>query len=109
VTGRLTLYLSILTATAQHLQAKPIDWRKRRECNNNLGGKDWERTSWSLRQSLECEDHYDRQLSSHQELPNVGGCSLVSFTGYTEYSDVQEHCNEGGGGHSNGHPGGGLF
>ncbi len=58
---------------------------------------------------LECEEHDDRQLSSHEELPEVRGGSLVSFAGCAEYNDVRKHRPEGGKGHGDGYPGGGLL
>lgn len=102
-------YPSILTATVQHLQTQPIHGRKRRARGDNLHTEDLQCRPRSPRQSRECEERNDWDLSSHQELPNVGGGSLVSFAGCTEYSDVQEDCSEGSEGHSDRYPGGGLF
>jgi hypothetical protein len=36
------------------------------------------------------EEHHDRQLSKHEQLEDMSGCALVSFSGDAEDGDVAE-------------------
>jgi len=54
-----------------------------------------QRWSWSPREPPDREERHDRYLTTHQQLPDMGGRALVSLTGSAEHRNVKEHRAEG--------------
>ena len=60
----------------------------------DLEPKHRKRRSWALRQPSEPKDDHQRQLSRHEQLPDMGCCALVGFLRRAEHRDIRTHCAE---------------
>ena len=81
---------------AAGLPLEPPDREHRGERRAELEDQNRQRLSGRGGEPLDGEERHDRDLSRHEELPDVGSGSLVGLTGRAERRGVANHGGEGG-------------
>jgi hypothetical protein len=87
---------SRLGQDAAGLPLEPPDREHRGERRADLEAQNRQRLSGRSGEPLDGEERHDRDLSHHEELPEVGSGSLIGLTGNAERRSVANHRGEGG-------------
>src|SRR5436190_2327680 len=69
------------------------------QCHYNQG------LLWTARQPLDAKEYEDRQLTGHEQLPEMGRSPLIGFASSPKDSDVEKHDRERGKRHCHGKKG----
>ena len=96
--GDFSLMVKCSTSLGQAfgLKVEQVNWCKCYERDSNLQRQYVKRLSGSLRQPLDREVSYDRYLSAHKQLPDVGRSALIGLTDNTVDAKGNEQRDEGG-------------
>src|SRR3954470_14685999 len=88
-----------MDVTELGLPLEPPDRQKGGQRSGELDGKDQQRSGRRTWEPLEGEERGHKDLSRHEDLPDVGRGALVSLWSDAEHGSVTNYCRQGGEGH----------